>query len=61
MWKSIIYKEWLKVRWFFLVFTGLGILAIGNIFLKVQHDFKFNDANNYWYYVLFRASNILNT
>ena len=55
MWKSIVYKEWLKIRWFLIAFTGLGILAIGNIFLSVQHDFTFNEANNYWYNIIFRG------
>ncbi len=53
MWKSIIYKEWLKTRWFILLFFTLGILTVGYIFLKVQHDFKFNDPNNFWYVILF--------
>ena len=35
------------------MFAGLGVLAVGFIFLKVQHDFKFNDPNNYWYAILF--------
>jgi hypothetical protein len=55
MWKSVIYKEWLKVRWFLIIFTGLGILGVGNIFLKVQHDFTFNAANNFWYGILFQG------
>ncbi len=53
MWRSIIYKEWLKTRWFILLFFILGILTVGYIFLKVQHDFKFNDPNNFWYVILF--------
>jgi hypothetical protein len=53
MWKSIIYKEWLKTRWFFIIAAVLGILVVGYIFIKVQHDFKFNDPNNYWYIILF--------
>ena len=55
MWKSIIYKEWLKIRWFLIAYAGLGILAVGNIFLNVQHDFKFNEATNYWYLMLFQG------
>ena len=55
MWKSIIYKEWLKTRWFILGYTVLSLLAVGNVFLKVQHDFTFHDANNYWYSVLFQG------
>jgi len=53
MWKSIIYKEWLKTRWFFIISAALGVLVIGYIFLKVHHDVKFNDPNNYWYVILF--------
>ncbi len=53
MWKSVAYKEWLKIRWFFILSTIFGVLAVGYIFLKVQYDFKFNDPNNYWYVLLF--------
>ncbi|QGY45544.1 hypothetical protein GM418_18260 [Maribellus comscasis] len=55
MWKSVIYKEWLKIRWVVIIFGGLGILAVGNIFLKVQHDLVFNEATNYWYFILFQG------
>lgn len=54
MWKSVIYKEWLKIRWFVLLFAGLGMLAVAYIFLRVQHDFKFNEPQNYWYLVMFQ-------
>ncbi len=53
MWKSVLYKEWLKIKWFLILFAGFGILAVGYIFLNVQHDFKFSDPNNYWYYIMF--------
>ncbi len=53
MWKSVIYKEWLKIKWFVIIFAGIGVLAVGNIFLKVQHDFTFNEATNYIYRILF--------
>jgi hypothetical protein len=55
MWKSVIYKEWLKTRWFLIIYAITGILAIGYMFLKVEHDFTFNDATNYWYNILFRG------
>lgn len=60
MWKAVIYKEWIKIRWFLILFAAVGILAVGNIFLKVQHDFKFNDANNYWYLLLFQGLKYFN-
>jgi len=53
MWKSILYKEWLKLKWIFLLFTLLGIAAVSSIFLNVQHDFLFLGATTYWYNTLF--------
>lgn len=55
MFKSIIYKEWIKTRWFLLILTALGLLAVGNIFLKVQHNITFNEAHKYWYLILFQG------
>ena len=55
MWKSVVYKEWLKTRWFLAIYAVGGIIAVGYMFLKVEHDFTFNDAANYWYMVLFRG------
>jgi len=53
MWKSIVYKEWLKIRWFFVGYTLLGILGIGYLFLTVKHSFAFNGGKNTWNIVLF--------
>lgn len=50
-----MYKEWLKTRWFMGVFSLLGILAVGFIFVKVQHDFKFYEGQNYWNNILFKG------
>lgn len=55
MWKSIIYKEWIKVRWYLIMLTLFGILVLGIIFLGVQHDKIFSNANNYWYAILFNG------
>ncbi len=55
MFKSIIYKEWIKTRWFLLILTVLGLLAVGNIFLKVQHAITFNEAHRYWYLIMFQG------
>ncbi len=55
MWKSVIYKEWLKTRWVLFIFAVAGVLGIGYMFLKVEHDFTFNDPTNYWYLILFRG------
>jgi hypothetical protein len=55
MFKSLIYKEWLKTRWFLAGFLLLGWITLGLIFLKVQHDFKFYEAKNYWNSILFQV------
>lgn len=55
MFKSLIYKEWLKTRWFFAGFLLLGLVAIAVLFLKVQHDFKFYEGQNYWNTILFQG------
>lgn len=55
MWKSVLFKEWLKIRWILIIYTILGIIAVANVFLKVKHDITFHEANNYWYTVLFQG------
>lgn len=54
MLKSVIFKEWLKVRWVLVISTLIGVIAVGNIFLKVQHYITFQEANKYWYLLLFQ-------
>ncbi len=54
--KSILYKEWIKIRLIVLIALGLSLMALINIFLKVRHDILFVDAANYWYSFLFRGS-----
>lgn len=55
MWKSIFYKEWLKIRWFLIGFTALGIIVVAYIFLKVQHNFAFIGGKSYWYATLYQG------
>lgn len=57
MCKSVIYKEWIKTRWFVILYAVLGLSFIAYIFLNVQRDFKFSDANNYWYTIMFMGVN----
>jgi hypothetical protein len=54
--KSIIYKEWIKIRWALLAFLIIGIIALSVVLLRVRHDILFVDAANYWYSFLFRGS-----
>lgn len=53
MLKGIIFKEWIKLRWFLVIYAAFALLDLGYIFLKVRHDILFNEANSYWYGILF--------
>jgi hypothetical protein len=55
MWKSVVYKEWLKIRWFIVGYTLLGILGIGYLFLAVKHSFAFSGGKNVWNTALFQG------
>jgi hypothetical protein len=55
MWKSVFYKEWLKIRWFIVGYTLLGILGIGYLFLALKHNFAFTGGKNVWNAVLFQG------
>ncbi len=55
MLKSLLYKEWIKIRLVVWIALGLSLVALINIFLKVRHDILFVDASNYWYSFLFRG------
>jgi hypothetical protein len=53
MWRSVIYKEWLKIRWFLIAYSLLGIVGISYLFLSLNHDFTFSGAKNLWNNFLF--------
>ncbi len=53
MWKSVFYKEWLKIRWFIFGYTLLGILGIGYLFLALKHNFAFSGGKDVWNTALF--------
>lgn len=53
----MVYKEWIKVRWMLLLYTLLALLAVGYIFVRVRYNFTFNEAENFWYSVLFQGYN----
>jgi hypothetical protein len=53
---SIIFKEWIKIRWALVAFMVLGIIALLMMLLRIRHDILFVDAANYWYSFLFRGA-----
>jgi len=54
MYKSLAYKEWLKVRWFALVAFGLEIIALIYIFSNLRATLEFNSAFDIWNVIIFR-------
>lgn len=57
MWKSMLYKEWLKIRWFVMGSAVMGLLAVAYIFLNTQRSVTFSGANSVWYGYLFQNIN----
>lgn len=55
MFKAILYKEWLKIRWVYLAMIIVSLLLLLNILLNIAHDMKFVGANGYWSSVIFRG------
>ncbi len=53
MLKSMIYKEWLKIRWFLIGAAILGLFIIAYMFMNVQRSITFQGANAVWYNILF--------
>ena len=54
MFKSILYKEWIKTRWFIFAYLALAMIGIGVIFLNIQHEFTFSGGKSIWNSILFR-------
>ena len=48
MWKSIIYKEWIKIRKITIILFLAGILLIIGIYSGVRHDLILRDAELVW-------------
>lgn len=53
MLKSMIYKEWIKVRWILIGSAVAGLLVTAYIFMNIQRSITFGGANNVWYGILF--------
>lgn len=56
MWKSIIYKEWLKIGWYLIAATLLLGVFVSYMFINVQHTIAFMEAKNYWNLIVFRKN-----
>lgn len=54
MFKAMIYKEWLKIRWFLIGAAVIGLFVIAYMFMNTQRAITFSGANNLWYQILFQ-------
>jgi hypothetical protein len=57
MWKSLVYKEWLKTRGLLIISLFAGLLVLLYIFLEVRHSIVFIKASDLWYNIIFRGHN----
>ncbi len=52
--KSLLYKEWLKIRWAYLIMFGVFLLILAKIGLEIAYDIRQMDANAVWYNAVIR-------
>lgn len=50
----MIYKEWLKIRWFLIGAAVVGLFVIAYMFMNAQRAITFSGANSLWYQILFQ-------
>ena len=54
MFKSLAYKEWIKIRWTYAVSFGVGVIVLFVIYLNIRAVVEFNNANVVWNYIVFK-------
>lgn len=55
MYKSIFFKEWLKIRWAVAAVFVAFLLFLGYIYLNTDYYFRFIEPNGMWYNVVIRG------
>jgi len=60
MYKAIVYKEWLKIRWAYAAMFILSILIVTYIWLMLSKQMEFNDAKALWGVIIFRKYKFFN-
>jgi hypothetical protein len=55
MFKAIVFKEWLKIRWAYAAAVIICLLILGNIVLNLNHDIKFNSPIAVWSAIVFQG------
>lgn len=54
LFKAIIFKEWLKIRWtlFIMFLLSLGLLV--NIWINLAYGLRFHNPSDFWAVIIFR-------
>lgn len=60
MFASLMYKEWLKIRWTFAGMSLLFLLVILYIYLHLSYIMRINESYAVWYTVIFRGYQFYN-
>ena len=55
MYKSLAYKEWLKLRWVALAALGLEVIALIFIFSNLRATIEFNSAFDIWNAIVYKS------
>lgn len=55
MYKAIIFKEWLKIKWTFFILAGLFFLIHLQSALFITYNIRLNNAELVWYSIIFRV------
>jgi len=54
MYRALLYKEWIKIRWVMLIASGISIWALVQLVLVFRENFEFVDAMKIWTNVIHR-------
>lgn len=54
MYKALIYKEWLKIRWVFLISAGVFLIFLIRIALGLSYNMRLSEPTSVWYDIIFR-------
>ncbi|GAB4332455.1 MAG: hypothetical protein Kow0037_09980 [Calditrichia bacterium] len=60
MYRSLMYKEWLKIRWGSLFMTLLLIAVNIYIYIILSYNLRFIEAADYWYGIIFMGEEFYN-
>jgi hypothetical protein len=52
MLKAVLFKEYLKIRWYWLTLAALNALLMGYVFIETRHLFVLDHAEMVWYRVI---------